>query len=208
MRIVIFSDIHANLPALERVLESIRDKYGNPDYMLCAGDLVGIGPFPNEVCSVLRKIKNLICVKGDFDQAVIDGNLKGFDPILGDTIRWTREVLTEENMDFLFDLDGYRAIKLGGFNVLLLHGSPEDYLTGKIVKMEPLENLQRYFESTNADIIVCGHGHIPFFKEFNGRYVINPGSVGQPKDNVKKACYVFMDLATREMVFERVDYNI
>ena len=74
--------------------------------------------------------------------------------------------------------------------------------------MEPLENLQRYFESTNADIIVCGHGHIPFFKEFNGRYVINPGSVGQPKDNVKKACYVFMDLATREMVFERVDYNI
>ncbi len=208
MRLMLISDIHANLPALEEVFYHLKENFGSVDYILCAGDLVGIGPYPNEVCNIMRKIKNLICVKGEFDQAVTDGNLKGIDPLLAETIKWTSKVITEENMDFLFDLDGYKTIKLGRFNVLLLHGSPDDYLNGEIVKMEPLENLHRYFEKTNADIIVCGQGHVPFLKEYNGRYVINAGSVGQPKDDISKASYVFVDTDNMEISFQRVTYNV
>jgi len=208
MRLIALSDVHANLPALQAVLQHMTENFGSVDHVLCAGDLVGIGPFPNEVCDILREMKNLIAVKGEFDQAVIDGNTGGIDPLLAETIEWTRAVISEKNMDFICELDGYKALKLGQFKVLLIHGSPKDYLNGEIIKMETLENLQKYFETTEADIIICGQGHIPFVKDYNGRFIINAGSVGQPKDDNSKASYAFVDTETKEINFQRVRYNL
>lgn len=208
MRLIAISDIHANFPALQAVFSHITKNFGPVDHVLCAGDFVGITPFPNEVCDVMRGMKNLISVKGDFDQAVIDGNFRGIDPVLADTISWTRSVISKENMDFICDLDGYRALKLGTFNLLLVHGSPKDYLNGEITKMESLKNLQDYFDNTNADMIVCGQGHIPFVKDYNNKFVINAGSVGQPKDDISKPSYVFVDTDTMEINFQRVRYDV
>ncbi len=208
MRLMAISDVHSNLPALQACFQHLSRNFGSVDYVLCAGDLVGIGPYPNEVCQMLGGIENLIAVKGEFDQAVIDGNVKGIKPLLAETIKWTRSVISEKNMDLLCGLDEYRSLELRSFNVLLLHGSPENYLNGEIAKMESLENLQKYFEKTDADIIICGQGHVPFVKEFNNKFVVNAGSVGQPKDNVSRASYVFIDMDTMEISFQRVPYDI
>ncbi|MCK4635026.1 MAG: metallophosphoesterase family protein [Candidatus Aenigmarchaeota archaeon] len=208
MRLMIISGIYSNFPALQSVFQHLNKNFGAVNYILCAGDVVGIGPYPNEVCNFLRGIEHVVSVKGDFDQAVVDGNLRGIDPLLAETMKWTREVISKDNMDFLCDLDGYRSLKLGRFNVLLLHGSPADYLNGEITKMESLENIQKHFEDTGADIIVCGQGHLPFVKEHNNKFIINPGSVGQPKDDISKASYVFVDTDTMEISFQRVKYRV
>jgi len=208
MRLMLISDIHGNLPAMQAVFRHLSGNFGNVDYVICAGDFVGIGPFPNEVCDFMRGITKLLAVKGEFDQALIDGNFRGIDPVLVDTLNWTKQIITSKNMDFICDLDGYKSLKLDRFKVLLLHGSPDDYLNGEISKMESLEKIQKYFEETQADIIICGQGHIPFVKDFNGHFIINPGSVGQPKDDISKASYVFVDTDNMEISFQRVKYNI
>ena len=208
MRFMVVSDIHANFPALQSVFRDLKQNFGQVEYVLCAGDFVGIGPYPNEVCDIMRGIKSLVPVKGEFDQAVLDGDTGGMNDILAKTVGWTRKVMTEDNLDFLYDMDGYRTLKLGSFNVLLLHGSPDNYLNGEISKMVSLERLQKYFEESKADIIVCGQGHVPFVKEYNGKFVINAGSVGQPKDNFNKSSYVFVDTDNMEIKFRRVNYNV
>ncbi|UCG95340.1 MAG: metallophosphoesterase family protein [archaeon] len=208
MRLIAISNVNSNLPALQAVFNHLSQNIGSVNYVLCCGDVVGIGPYPNGVCSLLRGIKNFVGVKGDFDQAVIDGNMRGIDQLVGETVDWTRKVLNKENMDFLANLDGYRTLKLGRFNVLLLHGSPDDYLNGEISKMETLENINKYFEDTGADMIVCGQGHTPFVKDFNNKFIINPGSVGQPKDDITKSSYVYVDTDTMEISFQRVRYNL
>lgn len=208
MRLLVIASINSNFPALQSVFQHLYQNFGEVNYILCAGDVVGIGPYPNEVCEMMGKLGRLIAVKGDFDQAVIDGNLRGIDPLLGDTITWTRKVISKKNIGFLSGLDGYRTLKLDRFNALLLHGSPEDYLNGEISKMETLENINRYFESSHADIIVSGQSHIPFVKEYNGKFIISPGSVGQPKDDVTKASYVYVDTETMEINFQKARYDV
>lgn len=208
MRLVLISNINSNFPALKAVFDHVHQNFGQVDYILCAGDIVGIGPYPNEICSYLRGINNFVGVRGDFDQAVVDGDTRGIDQLLGETVKWTRRVLKKENMVFLADLDGYKTLKLGRFNVLLVHGSPDDYLNGEITKMETLEKIHRYFEDTQANIIVCGQGHVPFSKDYNNNFIINPGSVGQPKDDIDKASYVYVDTDNMEISFQRARYNI
>jgi len=208
MRLMVISDIHANLPALQAVFKDLKHNFGLVDYVLCAGDLVGSGPYPNEVCEALRNLKNLISVKGELDQAVVDGNLKGLDGMTAETIKWTRKIITEDNVEFLDLLDDYRALKIGGFKIFLVHGSPSNFLNGKISKLESLESMEKYFQDTGADIIICGQTHIPFVKELYGKYIINAGSVGLPRDRNPRACYVFIDLDNMEINFRRVSYDL
>ncbi len=208
MRLMIISDIHANLTALEAVFRDLKHNFGTVDYILCAGDLVGLGPYPNETINALKNLKNFISVKGSIDQAVVDEKFKGFDGMEIESIKWTRKVLTDDNIDFLDFLDDYKAIKIQGFKIFLVHGSPENHLNGRISKLESLEKMEKYFQDTGADIIVCGQTHIPFVKELYGKYIINAGSVGLPKDENPRACYVFVDLENMEINFRRVSYDV
>ncbi|MCD6477916.1 MAG: metallophosphoesterase family protein [Candidatus Aenigmarchaeota archaeon] len=208
MRLMIISDVHANLPALQAVFKDLKHNFGLVDYVLCAGDLIGYGPYPNEVCDAMRRLKNLISVKGELDQATIDGNLKGLEGTAAESIKWTRKVITQENLDFLDFMDTYRALKIQGLKIFLVHGSPSDFLNGRISRLETLENLENYFQITGADIIISGQTHIPFVKELYGKYVINAGSVGMPTNENPKASYVFMDLDNMEINFRRVGYDI
>lgn len=208
MRLLIMASVNSNLPALQSVFGHLYQNFGQVDYVLCAGDLLGIGPYPNEVCEAMEKIGNLVAVRGDMDQAVVDGKLGGIDSLVRETIEWTRKVISKKNMEFLSELEGYRTLRLDSFNVLLLHGDPDDYLNGEINKMESMEKIHKYFEESHADIIVCGQSHVPFVKEYNGKFIISPGSVGQPKDEVTKASYVFVDTQTMEISFQKVLYNL
>lgn len=205
---MLISDVHANFPALKAVFKDLSHYFGPVDYILCAGDLVGVGPFPNEVCNSLKRLKNFISVKGECDQAAIDGKFKGIEPAIAESIRWTTKNLTEENMNFLSSLEDYAALKISGFRIFLVHGSPDNHLNGVIRGVEPSETLKKYLEETEADMIVCGQTHVPFIKEINGKYIINPGSVGEPRDGNPAASYVFVDIDNMEINFRRVSYNV
>jgi putative phosphoesterase len=213
MRIAIFSDVHANFPALESTLADIQAQ--NVDRVYCLGDLVGYAPSPNEVIERIRR-DGFPTVMGNYDDGV------GFerdecgcaykeprDRDLGQqSLDWTKAHTTPENKAFLRTLVAEIRFEADGKRVLLVHGSPRkmnDYL----FEDRPVASFQRLAQSSNADVIVFGHTHLPYTKDIDGVSFINVGSVGKPKDGDPRACYAVIDLSGRPAVtFRRVDYDI
>jgi putative phosphoesterase len=207
MLIAILSDIHANLPALQVVLNHLRE-IGNVKYILCAGDIVGYGPWPNEVCDILSNMKNFVSVLGNHDHAVLTGDSHGMDVIAVEAIEWTRRVISEDNLDFLRDMREKEPLLIDDFEIFLVHGSPRDPLNEYVTPHTKEETLKEFLDSTGADVLVMGHTHIPFIKEIGMKVVLNAGSVGQPRDKNPKACYVIMDTKKQEVDFHRISYDI
>ena len=209
MKYAIFGDVHANYAALKAVLDHINITYGPAiNFFIFAGDAVGQGPHPNEVCTLLRSRRNLIGVKGDNDAAVVSGNRTNLDADATATIEWTRSGITKENRHFLDGLQDYAGIQSDNIEILVTHGSPDNFKTGEVYQNVSSEDMKRLFDKTGADILLTAHTHIPFVKQLDNKLIINVGSVGQPRDRDPRACYVFMDTATRQVTFHRVSYNI
>mgnify|MGYP001247142545 FL=1 len=214
-QITIFGDIHANLPALEAVLQDI-DGRGLTN-LYCLGDLVGYGTFPNEVVEVIRA-RQIPTLMGNYDQGVgnnsDDCGCAYRTPearALGDrSIAWTNAHTSAENKAFLRALPAQIPLQLGGLRVVLVHGSPRkvnEYLYAD----RPDSNFERLLDLVDADVMVCGHTHLPYHKVLpSGRHVINAGSVGKPKDHDPRAGYVVLRVADDQLTveFNRVDYDI
>lgn len=207
MKIAFISDIHSNLQALEAVISEIKKKY-RTDYLVCPGDLVGYGPNPNEVCELLRGRKNFIAVKGNHDEAVLTGETRGFNRIAAKAVEWTRDHITDENLEFLNSLPNFKPLLLDKFKVFICHGSPRDYLDDYIYPNASEDLLKEFLEKTEANVVVVGHTHVSFYKEIGVRLFLNAGSVGQPRDGNEKACYVYMDTDRNEIKTNRVGYDI
>jgi len=197
--LALISDIHGNLPALKIVLEQIEDA----DFILCAGDLVGYNPWPNEVIWEIRR-RNIPCIRGNHDRAVILDDYSYFNPYAAAAARWTRERLSSENMKYLISLKDSMVLDYEGFRIAMHHGAPfdEDYY------VYPEEANEKLLDYDNADILILGHTHVPFVKVFGKRMIINPGSVGQPRDGDPRAAYAILDLKKRRYEIRRVDYPI
>ncbi len=218
MRILIISDIHANLTALESVLEDA----GDFDAAWCLGDLVGYGPDPNECIARVRQLPELKCVLGNHDAAALEQiDSAAFNPEARQAIQWTRDALTESSLIFLQQLP--ERIDLD--HVTLVHGSPRqpvwEYLLDTF-------NATRCFEYFTTPYCLVGHTHLPiiYFLQsehrlaqvyipsantrlaLNERMIINPGSVGQPRDRDPRAAYAIYD--SEEGIWEchRVAYDI
>jgi putative phosphoesterase len=212
MPIAIFSDIHANLPALEAVLAHIDAQPLGAMY--CLGDLVGYAPFPNEVTERINR-ERIPTVMGNYDDGV------GFDrddcgcayreadeKKRGDqSLAWTKTHVTAENKAFLRTLQHEIRFDADGKRVLLVHGSPRK-INEYLFEDRPLSSFQRLAASSNADIIVYGHTHKPYTKLVDDVLFVNVGSVGKPKDGDWRACYAILDTATTEVHFVRVEYDI
>jgi len=211
----IFSDVHSNLEALHAVLKEINKESVSALFFL--GDAVGYGSDPNTCTELLRNVSKAF-IAGNHDRGAVGlSNITSFNPYAMIAIDWTRSVLTEENKAFLKTV----PLTYEGENIFLVHSSPKDperwrYLEGKesAVKNFP------YFQQTFCFI---GHSHIPFIAEQsnNGktvlhyksaeiredcRYIINTGSVGQPRDGNPDACYVILSNDLIEI--KRVPYDI
>jgi putative phosphoesterase len=213
MRIGILSDIHGNLPALERVLEDMycRDLYA----MFCLGDLVGYGASPNEVIEQL-KASGIPTIMGNYDDGV------GFDrEECGCAYRdegekerghrslmWTRQHTTSENKAFLRRFAPEIRRDADGKRLLLVHGSPRR-MNEYLFEDRPLSSFQRLAASSNADIIVFGHTHRPYSKLVDHVLFLNAGSVGKPKDGDWRACYAVLTPGADDPVeFVRLPYDI
>lgn len=213
--IVIFGDIHANLPALQAVLQDI-DQRGLAQ-IYCLGDLVGYGTFPNEVIQIIRE-RQIPTIMGNYDQGVgndsIDCGCAYTDPVseaLGKrSIAWSNLHTKPENKAFLRSLMPEIRLTLGGMQVLLVHGSPRK-INEYLFENRPDAGLERLMDTASVDLLVCGHTHKPYHRILpSGRHVINDGSVGKPKDGDPRACYITLKINGDQVDVEfiRVPYDI
>lgn len=213
--VTIFGDIHANLPALEAVFRDIEAH--QLDNLYCLGDLVGYGTFPNEVVEFIRQ-RNIPTLMGNYDQGV--GNSSDdcgcayktdIDRKRGElSIAWTNTHTREENKVFLRALPAHIPLQLGDLQVLLVHGSARK-VNEYLFEDRPVDYFERMMDTANADVLVCGHTHLPYHKVLpSGRQIVNAGSVGKPKDHDPRACYVVLSAIGRDLKvdFIRVPYDI
>lgn len=214
-RIAVFSDIHANLPALSAVMADM-DKKGL-EQRYCLGDLVGYGTFPNEVIQVIRD-RDIPTVMGNYDQGV--GNSSDEcgcayktieEEALGKrSIGWSNAQTTDENKAFLRTLLPQISLQLGELKILLAHGSPRK-INEYLYEDRPDAGLERILDGVNADVLVVGHTHKPYHRVLpSGRHVINEGSVGKPKDGDPRAAYVILSADGKDLQVEfvRVPYDV
>jgi putative phosphoesterase len=208
MRIAVISDVHGNLEALKEVFNKINKE--RPQLIIFLGDAVGFGPDPNEVCNLLRTKENLTGVIGDYDKALITGDLRGFDFVSRKCIEWTKRQITDVNLKFLESLKEFQGKRIENLNVFLVHGSPRNYLNGYVYEDDPEEDFKKYFEVTNADIILAGHTHLPFVKKIDEKIFINPGSIGQPRGGDNRASFAILNIFENKVEFkiEKVKYKV
>jgi predicted phosphodiesterase len=184
MKIAIISDIHANLAALRAFPE--RDF----DELWCVGDLVDYGPRPREVVQELRRRAHLV-VSGNHDYAAGYGD----DPqcsapyrrLAAKTLRYTREVCSEDELQFLRGLPRFQQRVLASTGFYVVHATPSDPLFAYCPESSAAWTSE--VEGIDADVLVVGHTHTPFIRRVANTTIVNPGSLGQPKTGRPHACY-------------------
>ena len=227
-KIAIISDIHANLPALEGVLEDLsRQEDIQAVYHL--GDLVGYAPWPNEVASLLQD-QGIQGIAGNYDSTVATGydhcGCNYQDPKEVETAHrsfsWTLEHTSEETKRYLGSLPFRMDIRpLGGHvagpKIILFHGNPvlnTVYWTEDRADSFSLQMAEKA-GARPGDVIVFGHTHKPWHRTLEGILFVNAGSVGRPKDGDWRACYLLLDMASTNRAgpsftptFVRVEYDL
>lgn len=219
-RIALITDLHANLAALRAVLDAIAQE--DVGSCLCMGDLVGYGPSPAEVIAELRTL-DAICISGNHDRYTIGEIAAEVRPATREAIEYTRRVLSPEDMDFLRSLPDKQLVDT---RILLFHGSPrerDEYILSSEVAIASYKLFRA--EYGGVFLALFGHTHIPMIVgdgkvarqiEPNSTiqlkhrmpYLINPGSVGQPRDGNPDAAYGLLDLDADTFTFRRVPYDL
>jgi predicted phosphodiesterase len=218
MRVAVLSDIHGNLHALRAVLDAVAAE--EVDALWCLGDLVGYGPRPNECCAEVKRTAQL-CLVGNHDLGVLGRiPLAEFSDDAAAAARWSQSVLSAEARMFLERLQSLDAAD----DVELFHASPRDPVWEYVLSDEVA---LAAFRLTSARVVLVGHSHValafvledgavdgavvPGGAEIDltdGRFILNPGSVGQPRDGDPRAAYLVLDLEARRALHRRVAYPI
>jgi putative phosphoesterase len=212
-RAAIITDIHANLPALEAVLEAVERR--GVDAVYCGGDLVGYGPHPNEICALIEE-RGVPTIYGNYDYA-IGRDLEDcgcayrdqHDRELGQrSIEWTLARTNERSKEFMRGLPFDLRFELGHRRVRLVHGSPRK-VNEYLFEDKPARTFERIAAGVDCDVLVFGHTHRPWIREYGGVLFVNCGSVGKPKDGDPRAAFALLELEGDRVVaeIERVDYD-
>jgi predicted phosphodiesterase len=217
MRVVVLSDVHGNLPALEAVLESAEDDVA--EELWCLGDLVGYNADPEACTTTVVKLAN-ICLAGNHDLVVngsVDIGVFAHDAAVA--ARWSQQVLSERALEQL------RALSPSGERgeVELYHASPRDPVWEYVI--DP-RTAQSCLDLVRHDLTLIGHSHVPLayrqgeqtasggYSEpgtidlDGGRWLLNPGSVGQPRDGDRRAAYMVLDTSAGTATWKRIEYDI
>ena len=214
-QIVVFGDIHGNLPALEAVWAEMERR--DLEARFCLGDLVGYGVQPNEVVQFIRHY-DVPTLMGNYDEGVgndsDDCGCAYRTPAaqaLGErSIAWSNAHVTAENKAYLRNLPMTMSVMLGKSRFTLVHGSPRR-INEYLYEDRPERSVGRLFDLVGADVIVCGHTHLPYDRALSGgRRLINAGSVGKPKDGDPRAGFVVLtiDGGRLRTDFVRVAYDV
>jgi putative phosphoesterase len=212
-RVAVVTDIHGNLPALEAALARI-DELGIDD-VYCGGDLVGYGPYPNEVCRLIEE-RGIPTIYGNYDYA-IGRDLEDcgcayptqHERELGQrSVDWTLAHTEQRAKDFMRELPFDLRFDVGGTAVHLVHGSPRK-VNEYLFEDKPASLYERLAGAEEADALVFGHTHKPWVHEYGGVVFVNCGSVGKPKDGNPRAAFAILrpDGDELEVTIERVAYD-
>jgi putative phosphoesterase len=200
MRVLLVADIHANWPALQAVNEP-------HDICLCLGDLVD---YALEPAPCVDWVRNRVhhAVRGNHDHGVaqdirVNGR-NGFKYLSGITRQLTRERLQPPDLRFLASLPVTKMVTIDDFKFLLVHATPRDPFDE--YAPNDLEFWTRRLHGVDADVICVGHTHQPYVLEVGNKLVINPGSIGQPRDSDPRASYAVID--SRRVELRRVEYPV
>lgn len=223
MRYLILSDIHANITALDTVLAATD---GHWDKIVCLGDIVGYGPDPNEAIDCIRAL-GCVTIRGNHDKAIAGiTEAEDFNPIARAAMLWSRERLTDKNLEFLKKLP-HGPVFVDGF--CIVHGSIRDEDEYVFVPQQALEEIQyattplTFFGHTHRQGGFTRHGNglgvinfdptpqnlvgsLPL--EQGATYFLNPGSIGQPRDGDPRAAYAILETDQRKVEYWRVPYDI
>jgi diadenosine tetraphosphatase ApaH/serine/threonine PP2A family protein phosphatase len=203
LKLAVVSDLHANLEALEAVL----DAAGGME-ILCLGDLVDYGAEPNEVIDLLRG-RGSTAVMGNHDAAVLTGDTSMFNQKAAVSSAWTRGELTERNREFLRGLPLELTTPLGGGSAYWTHGSPDDHLWEYVDPSTHHLLFGHYLARQGVGVMGLGHTHVPYVWREGGGVVFNPGSVGQPRDGDWRASFAVVEESGDgvEVQVKRVEYD-
>lgn len=233
MRIALFSDIHANLPALEAFFKDADTR--KPDAIYCLGDLVGYNIWPNEVINEIRQRK-IPTIAGNYDFGIgrtsddcgcaYKTDMEKSNGSV--SISYTNQIVKEEERKYLRTLPAHIKVEFqlnsDKLNLLLVHGSPRK-INEYLFEDRDEKSLLRIIQDADADIMCFGHTHKPYHRILNSsnenknhfRHAINIGSVGKPKDGDPRGCYVILTIKDRsstqiaeniEVEFIRFDYDV
>ncbi len=214
MKIAVISDIHSNLVALRTALSHI--KLQQVDRIICLGDAVGYGPRPNECVELLRR-NSYICLMGNHDHAVLGlTDTRYFNSYAREAVEWTRSVLTPENLDYLRNLPFFFSEN----DFLFVHSTPLHPEDWEYIFSE--NQARDYIKQMKQRICFVGHSHVPmvfpehersYYREESilefreQKYIVNVGSVGQPRDHDPRLCYVLFDTESGWLKFVRLKYD-
>jgi putative phosphoesterase len=200
---MLMADIHANYPALKCVLNDM-SKY-SPDAIVIAGDLLGYYPDANEVVVEIQSLNiPLYMVVGNHDMPIINSDIPNALPY-SHILRHNLNNLSKESLDYLSLLKTGLHFEIEGIKIDLYHGTPDDHLDGRLY---PDGRIDLSWNDHNADVIILGHTHYPaVWRGLNGFFIINPGSVGQPRDGNPAPSWALLNTETKEILFHRVDYD-
>jgi putative phosphoesterase len=203
MRIILFSDIHGNVVALDAVLAEIR-RQAAPDALFVAGDLVLLGPRPAETLALLRSLHGARFVKGNTDQYLIDYADDEQE------VAFARRQLSEDDIAFVRDLPFEQRLEVApGHELLVVHANPRD-LEGQIMPDSSAEMLRLMLLGVAADVVAFGRYHVPFVRRLDDWTLVDVASVGMPRDGDQRAVYAVLDWEQGAWRIEhrRVEFDI
>lgn len=216
MKIAVISDIHGNMEALEAVMNDVSKKACNKIFVL--GDYAMAGPEPNSVVEYFMKRKDnptFKMIQGNTDLMIADyndelySNLKEKAPIMAEALKNDVEILNPLEKQFLKELPIQLEVIEGGVKFLLVHGSPRKN-NEDILPDTPIEEVEKMLQNVDADVILCGHTHIPCgFQTSTRQTVVNAGSIGRPFTPEPKSCYLIITAENGKCLFEHqfVEYD-
>jgi protein phosphatase len=218
VKVLIISDIHGNADALKTLLESV----GGWDYVFVLGDLVDYGPEPHVVVDLIKGLRPDVVLMGNHDYAVAFNTDCRCAPELHELSEYTRvnisyRLLSKEQIDWLKSLPITRNLTIDNVRIYLTHGSPRNPLYGYLKPSLPESEILLALtpnmyavrpQPVDTDLIVVGHTHIPMDLRIRGMRVLNPGSVGQPRDGDYRTSAAILDLRSGEFRLYRNHYDV
>ncbi len=224
MKIALFSDIHANLPALEAMFKDMDER--KPDVIYCLGDLVGYNIWPNEVINEIRK-RGIPTIAGNYDFGVGRKSddcgcayKTDEDKAMGAiSIGLSNELVNDEERNYLRNLPAHIKVEYqlnsDKLFLLLAHGSPRK-INEYLFEDRDEKSMMRILEGSEADIMCIGHTHKPYHRTFTYkkegktafRHAINLGSVGKPKDGDCKGCYVMLNMTENISIYDKESIGV
>ena len=211
MIVLVISDVHGNYDALDSVMKEV--KY---DALLCCGDIVVDYPFPQQCIRALKDSCIHICMgNNDYNvayyQKASDFISQKYAHLAKDLDRntdLTIEQINNDAKDYLRQLPRECRFTLDGISFYMNHTAPHLSIHHYLDKNTPRSQLADYYQEIQANVIVTGHTHVPYVRDFGDKMLVNPGSIGQSRDGDPRASYATFDTATRRLELGRLEYDI